>query len=119
MKDFLHWSKRCVVVCVLLVFSLFLGGKAYAVEILMGSGGMLVFEPCEVTINVGDTVTFTNNELPPHNVMIEDHPEISHNDLAFVAGESFDITFEQAGDYKFQCDPHAGAGMTGVIHVEE
>ena len=27
----------------------------------MGSEGMLVFEPCEVTINVGDTVTFTNN----------------------------------------------------------
>ena len=26
---------------------------------------MLVFEPCEVTVNVGDTVTFTNGELPP------------------------------------------------------
>ena len=58
MKHFIHWSKRCVVVCVLLVFSIFLGGKAYAIEILMGNEGMLVFEPCEVTINVGDTVTF-------------------------------------------------------------
>ena len=91
---------------------------AYATEIMMGSEGMLVFEPCEVTINVGDTVTFTNNELPPHNVMIADHPELSHGDLAFVAGESFDITFNEAGDYKFQCDPHAGAGMIGVIHVQ-
>ena len=50
--------------------------------------------------------------------MIADHPELSHGDLAFVAGESFDITFNEAGDYKFQCDPHAGAGMVGVIHVE-
>ncbi len=90
---------------------------AYAAEIQMGAGGMLVFEPCELTINVGDTVTFVNNELPPHNVMFADHQELSHSDLAFVAGESFDVTFEQPGDYAFQCDPHAGAGMKGVIHV--
>ena len=42
----------------------------------------------------------------------------AHGDLAFVAGESFDVTFSDAGDYEFQCDPHAGAGMKGVIHVE-
>ena len=118
MKDFLHWSKRCVVVCVLLVFSIFLGGKAYAIDILMGSEGMLVFEPCEVTVNVGDTVTFKNNELPPHNMMVADHPEYSHSELAFAAGESFDVTFDKAGDNKFQSDPHAGAGMLGIIHVQ-
>ena len=118
MKEFLHWSQRCVVVCFLLAFCVFWGSKAYAVEIQMGSGGMLVFEPCEVTISVGDTVTFVNNELPPHNMMVEAHPEYSHSELAFSPGESFDVTFEKAGDYRFQCDPHAGAGMIGVIHVE-
>ena len=35
-----------------------------------------------------------------------------------TAGESFDVTFEKVGDYYFQCDPHAGAGMKGVIHVQ-
>ena len=95
-----------------------LSGKAYAAEIQMGSNGMLVFEPCELNISVGESVTFVNNELPPHNVMFADHEELSHGDLAFVAGESFDVTFEKAGDYYFQCDPHAGAGMKGVIHVE-
>jgi len=50
--------------------------------------------------------------------MFTDHEELSHSDLAFASGESFDITFEQAGDYNFQCDPHAGAGMKGVIHVQ-
>jgi plastocyanin len=98
-----------MVVALLLVSCIFLGGKAYAIEILMGSEGMLVFEPCEVTVNVGDTVTFKNNELPP---------QYSHSELAFASGESFDVTFDKAGDYKFQCDPHAGAGMVGVIHVE-
>ena len=97
---------------------LFMPRFAYAAEIQMGSEGMLVFEPCELTISVGDTVTFVNNELPPHNVQFVDYPELSHGDLAFVSGESFDVVFEKAGDYAFQCDPHAGAGMKGVIHVE-
>ncbi len=56
--------------------------------------------------------------MPPHNVIFADHSELSHNDLAFSPGESFEVTFEQAGDYNFQCDPHAGAGMKGVIHVQ-
>ena len=97
---------------------LFMPQFAYAAEIQVGSGGMLVFEPCELTVAVGESVTFVNNELPPHNVMFVDHDELSHGDLAFTAGESFDVTFEQPGDYAFQCDPHAGAGMKGVIHVK-
>ena len=97
---------------------LFMPQMAYAAEIQMGSGGNLVFEPNEITISAGDTVTFINGDLPPHNMQVADHPELSHGDLAFVAGESFDVTFPDAGDYDIQCDPHAGAGMKGVIHVE-
>ena len=90
---------------------------AYAAEITMGSNGNLVFDPSELSISVGDTVTVTNGDLPPHNFVVADHPELSHSDLAFVGGESFDVTFTEAGDYEFQCEPHAGAGMKGVIHV--
>ena len=117
-KNLNLWMSRFTVWLIIFVSCVLLSGKAYAAEIQMGAGGMLVFEPCELTINVGDTVTFVNNELPPHNVIFADHDELSHGDLAFVAGESFDVTFEQPGDYAFQCDPHAGAGMKGVIHVE-
>ena len=91
---------------------------AYAAEIQMGSNGNLVFDPAELTIAAGDTVTVVNGDLPPHNFVVADHPELSHSDLAFVAGESFDVTFTDAGDYEFQCEPHTGAGMKGVIHVE-
>ena len=97
---------------------IFMPRMAYAAEIQMGADGMLVFEPCELTVDVGETVTFINNELPPHNVMFADYQELSHGDLMFSAGESFDVTFEKAVDYAFQCDPHAGAGMKGVIHVQ-
>ena len=118
MKEFIHWTNRCMVVLLLVVSCVFLGGKAYAAEITMGSGGNLIFEPNEITIKAGDTVTFVNGELPPHNMIVKDHPELSHSDLAFMGGESFEVTFPESGDYEFQCDPHAGAGMKGVIHVE-
>ena len=97
---------------------LFMPRMAYAAEITMGSGGNLVFEPNEITIPAGDTVTFVNGDLPPHNMVIEGFPELSHPDLAVVGGESFDVTFTDAGDYEFQCEPHTGAGMKGVIHVQ-
>ena len=64
----------------------------------MGANGNLIFEPNEVTVNVGDTVTFTNGELPPHNVVFLDNPELSHSDLAFSPGESFNVTFTEAGN---------------------
>ena len=97
--------------------TLFLALPAWAVDITMGSGGNLVFEPNEVTISAGETVTFINGDLQPHNMVVEGYPELSHPDLSFVGGDSFDVTFDEAGDYEFQCEPHAGAGMKGVIHV--
>ncbi len=96
---------------------LFMPQFAFAAEIQMGSGGNLVFEPNEINISAGETVTIVNGDLPPHNFVVADHPELSHPDLAFVGGESFTVTFDEPGDYEFQCEPHAGAGMKGVIHV--
>jgi len=91
---------------------------AYAADIQMGANGNLIFEPNEVTISTGESVTFTNGDLPPHNMVFNEHPELSHPDLAFTAGETFTVTFDTPGEYEFQCEPHAGAGMKGVIHVE-
>jgi len=118
-KNLNVWMNRFFAWILIGLSCFLLGGRAYAAEIQMGSGGMLVFEPCELTVAVGESVTFVNNELPPHNVMFDEpYQEMSHTDLAFTAGESFDVVFDTAGDYYFQCDPHAGAGMKGVIHVE-
>ena len=99
----------------LLVF--FLALPAYAVEMTMGANGSLVFDPVEVSIAAGDTVRFVNGVLPPHNVIVEGHDELSHEDLAFSAGEFFEITFPDPGDYNIWCAPHKGAGMIGTVHV--
>ncbi len=109
---------RLTIMLTSLFLSMTLAAKAYAVDIQMGAGGNLVFEPSEVTVQAGDTVTFVNGDLPPHNVVFLDHDELSHSDLAFMSGEQFPVTFEKPGEYEFQCEPHAGAGMKGVVHVE-
>ena len=100
-----------------LVATLFLAAPAWAVDVQMGSGGNLIFEPSDVTISAGESVHFVNNMLPPHNVVVEDHPELSHEALAMMPGEEFDVTFPEAGDYTYWCGPHKGAGMIGNIHV--
>jgi len=116
--EIMWWMSRITVMLTSLALSFTLAAQAYAADIQMGSGGNLVFEPNELTISAGDTVNFINGDLPPHNIMFEGHEELSHPDLAFMSGEQFPVTFTEAGDYEFQCDPHAGAGMKGVIHVE-
>tara|TARA_R100000008_G_scaffold86253_1_gene78582 strand:- start:294 stop:620 length:327 start_codon:yes stop_codon:yes gene_type:complete len=91
---------------------------SWAAEIQMGYDGNLVFEPSEVSIASGEAVTFINNDLPPHNVVfVNGHDELSRPDLNFTKGDEVQITFDEPGDYEFQCEPHAGAGMKGVIHV--
>tara|TARA_B000000557_G_C20603534_1_gene370720 strand:+ start:116 stop:493 length:378 start_codon:yes stop_codon:yes gene_type:complete len=115
--EIMWWMSRLTIMLTSLFLSMTLAAQAYAAEIVMGSGGNLVFEPNEISISVGDTVTFTNGDLPPHNMVVDGHEELSHPDLSFSAGDSFDVTFTEAGDYTFQCEPHAGAGMKGVIHV--
>ena len=91
---------------------------AYAADVQMGYDGNLVFEPSEITINAGESVHFVNNMLPPHNVVVEGHDELSHEALAMMPGEEFDVAFPQAGDYTYWCGPHKGAGMIGTVHVE-
>ena len=116
-KNLNTWMNRFVAWLIIFISFFALSFKAYAADIQMGSGGNLVFEPNEISIAAGETVTIVNGDLPPHNFVVADHPELSHPDLAFVGGESFNVTFDKAGDYEFQCEPHAGAGMKGVIHV--
>ena len=100
-----------------LLATLFLAAPAWAIDVSMGSGGNLIFEPSDVTINAGDTVHFVNNMLPPHNIIVEGRADLSRESLMFNPGESQDILFADAGDYTFFCGPHQGAGMTGTIHV--
>ena len=93
--------------------------QAATVEVKLGTdAGMLAFEPNEISISAGDTVKFVNNKLAPHNAVFDGHEELSHPDLAFAPGESWEETFSTAGTYDFYCEPHRGAGMVGKVTVK-
>ena len=58
--EIMWWMSRLTIMLTSLFLSFSLAASAYAAEIQMGKDGMLVFAPCELTINVEDTVTFVN-----------------------------------------------------------
>ncbi len=116
--EIMWWMSRLTIMLSSLFLSFALAAQAYAVEIQMGYDGNLVFEPNEVTVKAGDTVTFVNNALPPHNIIVDGRADLSRESLMFSPGETQEIVFADAGDFNFKCAPHEGAGMKGVIHVQ-
>jgi plastocyanin len=100
-------------------------------DVKMGSdSGLLVFEPSTVTVKPGDTVTWVNNKMAPHNVVFDDAgspgdkalaDSISHTQLTFAPGENYSTTFTSdmpAGTYTYYCAPHRGAGMVAKVILE-
>lgn len=85
----------------------------------VGSSG---FNPSVLTINVGDTVVFTNSG-GTHNVngtqaTYPSNPEsFGGFPASSSAGWPFTHVFTIAGTYDYVCDPHAGNGMDGQIIV--
>jgi plastocyanin len=94
----------------------------------------LQFDPADITIALGQTVTWVNNSAIPHtttddpakNPVAQDHPEYSQLPDGATAwdsgllqpGESFSYTFTVAGEYHYFCIPHALSNMLGTITVE-
>jgi len=69
------------------------------------------FEPATLQVNVGDTVTFRNDDSAPHIVKI-DGKELGNQD----PGASVTWTAEKAGTYPYVCTIHPA--MTGEIVVK-
>lgn len=108
-----------------------LAAPAFAADqtVKMGSdGGLLVFEPATVTISKGDTVTWENNKMAPHNVIFDANnvpggqevaDKLTNKQLTFSPGESYSTTFDvEPGEYSYFCAPHRGAGMVGKVIVQ-
>ena len=74
------------------------------------------FEPAQVDVEAGTTVTWTNDGESPHTVTASDGSFESGN---LNPGQSFSYTFDQAGDFSYVCDYHESAGMVGSVTVAE
>ncbi|WP_158881392.1 cupredoxin domain-containing protein [Amycolatopsis anabasis] len=73
------------------------------------------FAPASAKIAVGDTVTWTNHDSAPHNVVVTDGPEKFSSPL-LQQGQSFSHTFTQAGTYSYYCSVHPD--MKATLTVE-
>jgi plastocyanin len=74
----------------------------------------IAFNPAEVTVGVGDTVTWTNNDSVDHDVTAD---SFSSGDPGGMApGDTFEHTFEEAGTFDYVCTVHPG--MEGSVVVE-
>ena len=74
----------------------------------------IAFEPAEVTVSAGDTVTWTNNDSVGHDVTAD---SFSSGDPGGMApGATFEHTFDEAGTFDYVCTVHPG--MEGSVVVE-
>jgi plastocyanin len=70
------------------------------------------YAPATATVPVGTTVTWTNRDDIPHNVV---SPEQKFRSPVLDTDEKFSHTFDVAGTYKYYCSIHPR--MTGQVVV--
>jgi plastocyanin len=104
-----------------------------AVEMVQGQR----FDPANITIKAGGTVTWVNESDEAHTVTAygdeipEDAPYFASGDASneteardslseglLESGETFEVTLDRPGTYEYYCIPHESSGMKGTIVVE-
>jgi plastocyanin len=87
------------------------GGAGGAAEVSMES---IQFDPAEVTVGAGDTVTWTNDDSVDHDVTADSFSSGESGGMA--PGDTFEHAFEEAGTFDYVCTVHPG--MEGTVVVE-
>jgi plastocyanin len=113
-----------------------MGGKGVPFAVIVGLGVACVpaladgestitasaaneFEPPDLTIAAGETVTFANSG-GLHNFRFADGPSYpdTPKDETDPVWNGLSRTFTQPGDYAYSCDFHELQGMVGVVRVK-
>jgi len=75
------------------------------------------FSPYEVSVAVGATVTWSNDDTAVHTVT--SGKDLLHDELfdssIFMSGTTYEITFNDAGSFDYFCLVHPW--MTGIVNV--
>jgi plastocyanin len=102
----------------------------------VGMTGSHAFDPKEITIDAGETVTWLNDSSEAHTVTAfeeslpeggeyfasggfssEEEARDEIGDGLMKEGDTFEVTFEVPGTYRYVCLPHESEGMTGTVVV--
>ncbi len=72
------------------------------------------FDPAQLTVKVGTTVTWKVVGQSTHDLAARDG---SFMDRTMTFGQTFSFTFTKAGRYPYVCMQHEGDGMVGEVTV--
>ncbi|MFA5953047.1 MAG: cupredoxin domain-containing protein [Candidatus Pacearchaeota archaeon] len=70
------------------------------------------FNPIEINITAGESITWKNEDSVKHDVTIDN----GLFDIDIEPGETFKFTFNETGTYNYHCDIHPS--MNGIINVK-
>lgn len=70
------------------------------------------FSPSTLTVKVGNTVNWTNQDSVGHSATADDG---SFDTGVLAQGESNDVTFTEAGTFSYHCTPHPNMKATVVV----
>lgn len=88
------------------------------------------YVPAQLTIKVGETVTWRNRSTIDHTVTGDPAKVLNRANVrlpagaapwdsgAIAAGTSWSRRFDVPGEYRYCCLPHELAGMVGTLLVE-
>jgi plastocyanin len=88
-------------------------------------------------VSAGEAVTWTNDSADAHTVTAEENSlpdgadyfasgdapsqQAAEDEVAgglLTEGETFSVTFDTPGTYRYYCIPHRSEGMTGTVIVK-
>ena len=103
--------------------SMMMEEKILEISIPQGAGipgsDKIFYDPEEITIDTGDTITWTNNDITIHTVtsgMVESGHDGIFDSSIIGSSESFEYTFDDAGYYPYYCVLHPW--MLGSVTAE-
>lgn len=76
------------------------------------------YSPSSLTIQVGDTVTWTNHDQAPHNVVTTSGPASLQSPM-LAQGESWSFTFTVPGTYSYYCTVHPDMRAQVIVQPAE
>ena len=90
-----------------------------ATMVLVGPEDQFIFEPEELTIDIGTAVEFVW-ESDTHNIAVVEGPDDGWEGHETIedAGFTHEHTFEVEGTYDYVCEPHESQGMVGTVVVQ-
>lgn len=74
-----------------------------------------MFSPASITVKVGTTVTWTNQDAVSHTVTADTNSTDAPSSMDIAQGKSYSFTFQKAGTFTYHCTPHPYMHGTVVV----